>query len=39
MMKFADQAAMDAYGTHPVHAELLEWLMPLIEAVETDFEP
>jgi hypothetical protein len=39
VMKFADKAAMDAYGDHPAHVELLEWLMPLIDAVEADFEP
>ncbi|HEY0264631.1 MAG TPA: Dabb family protein [Granulicella sp.] len=38
-MKFVDQAAYEAYGPHPVHQALLEWLMPLIEAVEADFQP
>lgn len=37
VMKFADRASLDAYGTHPVHQELLSWLMPLIEPVEVDF--
>jgi hypothetical protein len=37
VMKFADHASLDAYGTHPVHQELLSWLMPLIEPVEVDF--
>jgi hypothetical protein len=37
-MKFADRAALDAYGGDPAHQELLAWLMPLIEPVEVDFE-
>jgi hypothetical protein len=36
-MKFADQAALDAYGPHPVHQKLVSWLMPLIEPIEVDF--
>jgi hypothetical protein len=39
VMKFTDKAAYDAYGPHPAHAALLEWLMPLIDAVEADFQP
>ncbi len=38
VMKFADRAALEAYGGHPAHQELLAWLMPLIEAVEVDVE-
>jgi len=38
VMKFADRAALGAYGGHPVHQELLQWLMPLIDPVEVDFE-
>jgi hypothetical protein len=38
VMKFADQAALEAYGGHPVHQELLSWLMPLIDPIEVDFE-
>jgi hypothetical protein len=38
VMKFTDRAALDAYGTHPVHLELLSWLMPLIDPIEVDFE-
>lgn len=38
VMKFADRAACDAYATHPAHIALLEWLIPLIEPVEMDFE-
>jgi hypothetical protein len=38
VMKFTDRAALDAYGPHPVHQELVSWLMHLIEPVEMDFE-
>jgi Stress responsive A/B Barrel Domain len=38
MMKFTDKAACDAYSIHPAHRALLEWLVPLIDAVELDFE-
>ena len=38
VMKFADRAALGAYGGHPVHQALLQWLMPLIDPVEVDFE-
>jgi len=38
MMKFTDKAACDAYSRHPAHLALLEWLLPLIEPVELDFE-
>jgi len=38
VMQFADRAALEAYVGHPAHQELLAWLMPLIEAVEVDFE-
>jgi Stress responsive A/B Barrel Domain len=37
-MKFADKAALDGYGGHPVHQKLVSWLMPLIEPIEVDFE-
>jgi hypothetical protein len=37
-MRFEDRAACDAYATHPAHVKLLEWLVPLIEPVELDFE-
>ncbi len=37
VMKFADKAACEAYGEHPVHQKLLVWLMPLIEPIEVDF--
>lgn len=38
VMKFADQAALHAYVHHPVHQELITWLMPLITPIELDFE-
>ena len=38
VMKFEDRAALDAYGPSAVHQKLLEWLVPLIEAIEVDFE-
>jgi hypothetical protein len=38
LMRFTDRAACDAYTTHPQHVKLLEWLVPLIEPVELDFE-
>src|SRR5271169_896342 len=37
VMKFADKAACEGYGAHPVHQKLLSWLMPLIEPIEVDF--
>ena len=38
VMKFTDEAALHAYGPHPVHQKLLSWLVPLIEPIEVDFE-
>jgi hypothetical protein len=38
MMKFTSRVAFDAYTTHPAHVALLEWLLPLIDPVELDFE-
>ena len=38
LMTFSDEAAYAAYTTHPLHVALLEWLAPLIEPVELDFE-
>ncbi len=38
VMKFVDRAGFEAYMIHPVHAELVAWLMPLLEvAAELDF--
>lgn len=36
VMRFKDKAALDAYVLHPSHQALLEWLVPLIEAIELD---
>jgi len=38
VMKFTDRGAMEAYFSHPVHQQLVSWLMPLIEPIEMDFE-
>jgi len=38
MMNFTSKAAADAYSTHPAHLALLQWLVPLIDPVELDFE-
>jgi hypothetical protein len=37
-MKFADRPSLEGYGRHPVHQELLQWLMPMIDPIEVDFE-
>jgi hypothetical protein len=36
-MKFADAAACERYNNHPVHQQLLTWLIPLVEPIEVDF--
>jgi len=36
--RFTDKAAADSYPTHPAHLALIEWLMPLIDPVELDFQ-
>jgi antibiotic biosynthesis monooxygenase (ABM) superfamily enzyme len=36
IMRFTDQAALDAYVRHPAHQALLVWLVPLIDAIELD---
>ena len=38
LMRFTDRAACEAYAIHPAHLALLEWLVPLIDPVELDFE-
>ncbi len=38
VMKFPDRATMEAYNNHPVHQQLLSWLLPLIDPLEVDFE-
>ena len=37
VMKFTDADALAAYQTHPIHRALLEWLVPLVDAIEVDF--
>jgi hypothetical protein len=38
VMKFTDRATFESYASHPVHQQLLSWLMPLIDPIEVDFE-
>jgi len=38
VMKFDNRMSLEAYGSHPVHQELLAWLLPLIDPLEVDFE-
>ncbi|HEY1580804.1 MAG TPA: Dabb family protein [Terracidiphilus sp.] len=38
LMRPMDRAACDAYARDPAHIALLDWLVPLIEPVELDFE-
>ena len=38
VMEFSDQAAFEAYTIHPAHVALLDWLVPLVDAVELDLE-
>ena len=37
-MHFADRKALEDYNGHTAHQELLAWLVPLIDAIEIDFE-
>ena len=37
-MLFTSRAAFYAYTPHPAHTALLDWLVPLIDAVEIDLE-
>ncbi len=37
-MKFESRAALEGYMVHPEHLALLEWLVPLVEATDFDFE-
>ncbi len=39
VMHFSDRASLAAYNTHPVHQALLDWLVPLVEAIQVDFDP
>ena len=38
LMTFTSREFADGYSTHPAHLALLEWLVPLIDAVELDLE-
>ena len=38
VMQFSDRASLDAYNSHPAHQKVLNFLRPLIEAIEIDFE-
>lgn len=38
VMKFASKADYEIYAEHPVHADLLVWLLPIIDPLELDFE-
>jgi hypothetical protein len=38
VMKFPDRASFEAYNEHPIHQQLLTWLLPLIDPIEVDFE-
>jgi hypothetical protein len=38
VMHFSDRASLDAYNSHPAHQKVLEFVRPLIEAIEIDFE-
>ena len=39
VMTFATHADLDAYQDDPVHGAILEWLVPLVDALQVDFEP
>ena len=36
IMQFKDEVSLNAYFQHPAHLVLLQWLVPLIDAVELD---
>jgi antibiotic biosynthesis monooxygenase (ABM) superfamily enzyme len=36
IMQFTDEASLEAYFKHPSHLALLQWLVPLVDAVELD---
>ncbi len=38
MMRFTDQAALDAYQQSAPHRTLLEWMVPLVEAIDIDLD-
>jgi antibiotic biosynthesis monooxygenase (ABM) superfamily enzyme len=38
VMKFTDRDALEAYMVHPLHQELVNWLIAYVEPIEIDFE-
>ena len=36
IMRFVDKPSFDAYAVHPAHMQLLQWLVPLVHAMELD---
>ena len=38
LMTFTNREAAEEYARHPDHLALLDWLRPLIDAVELDFQ-
>jgi len=36
IMQFNDEASLEQYFKHPAHLALLQWLVPLIDAIELD---
>ncbi len=36
MMRFTDQQALDAYQESALHGALLQWLVPLVDAIDID---
>jgi hypothetical protein len=39
VMMFADRDAFEQYFVHPLHEELIAWLMPLVDPTELDIDP
>jgi len=39
VMMFADREAFERYFVHPLHEDLIAWLMPLVDPTELDIEP
>lgn len=38
ILRFADRSALGSYLQHPVHQKFIDWVAPLIEAVDLDLE-
>ena len=38
MMRFTDQAALDSYQGSTPHLELLQWMVPLVDAIDLDLQ-